>query len=201
MAQHSTLQACRKLAEQGVEDICALNFASGRNPGGGFQKGSSAQEESLCRSSGLYYCLKDQRMYHINNRDRNQYKYADMGYYSPRVPVIKDDEGNSIPRYYVKLITCPAVNAIHARKVIGEEGVNAAMRTRIQLILHAASMHKQTTIVLGAFGCGVFGNRLAAVMAIFRELLPQFGFRTVIFPAITDTDYSMMTSTLGLVES
>ena len=39
--------------------ICVLNFASAMTPGGGVKNGSSAQEESLCRCSTLYFCLDE----------------------------------------------------------------------------------------------------------------------------------------------
>jgi len=48
----TSLQACEQVKNENV--IC-LNFASAKNPGGGFLGGSQAQEESLARSSGLYY--------------------------------------------------------------------------------------------------------------------------------------------------
>lgn len=54
----STLAAIRSLVGEGAEPVAALNFASARNPGGGFLGGSQAQEESLARSSGLYPSLK-----------------------------------------------------------------------------------------------------------------------------------------------
>ena len=33
------------------------NFASASNPGGGVERGANAQEECLCRCSGLFFCL------------------------------------------------------------------------------------------------------------------------------------------------
>ncbi len=54
----TTLNAARRLiCEEGFNNVICLNFASAKNPGGGFLKGSGAQEESLARSSGLYPCI------------------------------------------------------------------------------------------------------------------------------------------------
>lgn len=53
----TSLRAAQRLVEQGLQ-VGVLNFASAKNPGGGFLSGARAQEESLARSSGLYTCLK-----------------------------------------------------------------------------------------------------------------------------------------------
>ena len=50
----STVDAVRKLALEGRENIGVLNFASAKNPGGGFINGAMAQEESLAASGTLY---------------------------------------------------------------------------------------------------------------------------------------------------
>jgi len=53
----TTAEAARRLVErEGVPRVAALNFASARNPGGGFLRGARAQEEDLARCSALYAC-------------------------------------------------------------------------------------------------------------------------------------------------
>ena len=54
-----TMEAAAPYAYEGKK-VCILNFASATNPGGGVTKGSSAQEEAICRCSTLYANLKDQ---------------------------------------------------------------------------------------------------------------------------------------------
>ena len=43
--------------------VCVLNFASATNPGGGVTRGSSAQEEAICRCSSLYFNLTEKRIW------------------------------------------------------------------------------------------------------------------------------------------
>jgi uncharacterized protein (TIGR02452 family) len=48
VGNETTLHAARRLAQaEPGGRVLALNFASARHPGGGFLKGSQAQEESL----------------------------------------------------------------------------------------------------------------------------------------------------------
>ena len=57
VSHQTTLEGVRQQLEKGNTDVLCLNFASAKNPGGGFLGGSQAQEESLARSTGLYPCL------------------------------------------------------------------------------------------------------------------------------------------------
>lgn len=54
-----TLEAAMPYAYAGKK-VCIHNFASAANPGGGVVKGSSAQEEAICRCSTLYPNLKEE---------------------------------------------------------------------------------------------------------------------------------------------
>lgn len=54
-----TLEAAMPYAYAGKK-VCIHNFASAANPGGGVTKGSSAQEEAICRCSTLYPNLKEE---------------------------------------------------------------------------------------------------------------------------------------------
>ena len=63
VSRHSTFEAARKLYKKYPDKrIAVLNFASATNPGGGVTRGSSAQEEALCRCSTLYPTLKQKPM-------------------------------------------------------------------------------------------------------------------------------------------
>lgn len=50
----------------GEGKIAVLNFANPVIPGGGVENGSRVQEESLCRSSNLFFCLRTDIFRQIN---------------------------------------------------------------------------------------------------------------------------------------
>jgi hypothetical protein len=60
--------AHRLVAVEGCQDLVLLNFASARNPCGGFLTGAKSQEEDLARCSGLYLCQLTQPTYYDVNR-------------------------------------------------------------------------------------------------------------------------------------
>lgn len=181
----STLAAARRLVAEG-QSVVALNFGSGKNPGGGFLAGATAQEESLCRASALYACLRDQPMYGYHQL-RNDPFYSDRVIYSPNVPVFRDDDGALLEApYRLSFLTSPAVNArlMLERNAAAGPAIEAAMRIRARRVLEVAAAHEHDTLVLGAWGAGVFGNAPEMIAAAFGDALegPLEGvFRRVVF--------------------
>ena len=185
-----TLSAGRSLVEGGHDPVL-LNFASAKHPGGGFLLGPRAQEECLARTTGLFHAIDGQPMYAFHQQ-RSDALYTDYAIYSPAVPVIRDatDESFLEETYPVAFITCAAPNANALPKRRHREIESAFRRaarkldTRVDLgpVIartkdrepahhRAIAGHGHDAIVLGAWGCGVFGNEPAMVAGLFREAL------------------------------
>lgn len=157
-----TLAAARRLIALGHADPLCLNFASAKNPGGGFLGGAEAQEENLAKSSGLYPCIAQKSAMYEANRAHKSCIYLDDMIYSPKVPVFRDDDYRLLDEPYVaSMVTAPAVNrgAVARNEPERLGGLEAAMLARIEMLLALAVHHGHTALVLGAWGCGVFGNQ------------------------------------------
>ncbi|GAA1006235.1 TIGR02452 family protein [Streptomyces thermogriseus] len=157
----SSLQAARRLHLAGAGHIAVLNFASARNPGGGYLGGARAQEEDLCRTSLLHPCLLEAPDYYAAHRASPDLLYSHRVIWSPAVPVHRDDRGELLPEPYpVSFLTCPAPNAGEVlRRDAGAGGkIARTLRERAGLILAVAARHRVRELVLGAWGCGVFRN-------------------------------------------
>lgn len=189
VTNETTLAAARCIVEKhGSRHTLCLNFASAKNPGGGFLRGSQAQEESLARSSGLYASLSSQPVYYDANRRCGTALYTDHMILSPAVPVFRDDDGDLLATVYcVGMLTAPAVNA---RAVCHNEPNKAAwiaptMAARIEKLLRIAMDNNYRHLVLGAWGCGVFGNKRESVAAFFAETLTDPKLFAGVFHCVT----------------
>jgi uncharacterized protein (TIGR02452 family) len=185
----STLEAVRELTDKGHR-VAALNFASAKNPGGGFLTGAQAQEESLARASGLYAMLLDDPMYD-HHRARKDPMYTTWVIYSPDVPVFRLVDGRLLDEPYLcSFLTSPAVNvgALRHRDDRHDE-IGRVMQERVERVLGVAALHGHETLVLGAWGCGVFRNDPAQIAGLFRDALAgpfRGAFARVVF-AVLDT--------------
>ncbi len=177
----TTISAARRLiVNEGVNDAVCLNFASAKNPGGGFLSGSQAQEESLARSSGLYPCISQMKEMYDYNRKIKTCLYSDYMTYSPKVPVFRDDNNKLLDEaFLVSFITAPAVNAgvVRQREKGNIDKIYSVMINRIKKILIVAALNSNRTIVLGAYGCGVFRNKTEDVAEYFRKVLHEDGYK------------------------
>ena len=190
--------------------VCILNFASATNPGGGVINGSSAQEESLCRCSTLYFVLATDYMYGMfyqPHRKAGNPLYNDDLLYSPEVYAIKSDTSHPerLPEdqwYMVNVITCAAPNlrdkpsnvmnpdgGKYAAK-ISDEDLEALLKKRVRRIIATAASEGNEVLVLGAFGCGAFRNPPKTVAKVFHRALDEYRncFETVEF-AVFHTEY------------
>jgi uncharacterized protein (TIGR02452 family) len=153
VVNETTLVAAERLTETG-ERVLALNFANGIEPGGGFLRGARAQEEVLCRSSALYATLHGDPMYDAH-RQRILPDSTDWAILSPDVPVFRSDDGTPLDAHWpLSIITCAAPYA----PGVGQPRAGDLLQQRIARVLDIARAHGYTALVLGAWGCGAFGN-------------------------------------------
>ncbi|MFF6996836.1 TIGR02452 family protein [Streptomyces sp. NPDC008313] len=172
----SSLEAARRLPGPAA----VLNFASARNPGGGYLNGAQAQEESLCRASALHTCLLRARAFYEHHRAHRDPFYTDRVIHSPAVPVFRDDGGRLLDTPYTAgFLTAAAPNAgVVLRREPGRAGgLPAALSARAERVLETAAAHGYRRLVLGAWGCGVFRNDPAQVAGAFHALLAREGGR------------------------
>ena len=165
-------------ARQLPAPVAVLNFASARNPGGGYLNGAQAQEEALCRASALYTCLLEAPAYYEHHRAVRDPFYSDRVIHSPGVPVFRDDRGHLLDEpVEVGFLTSAAPNAGVIRQQVPErtDEIPAALATRAARVLETTAANGYRNLVLGAWGCGVFQNDPAMVAGSFRDLLGPGG--------------------------
>ena len=185
----TTLNAASRLvSQQGFNKVLCLNFASAKNPGGGFLNGSQAQEESLARATGLYPCISQMTEMYEKNRYYGSCLYLDDMIYSPQIPVIRDDDDKLLDKpFLISILTVPAVNAGAVRKNGKKQEINkieSTMLGRTEKLLSVAATHDYKGLVLGAWGCGVFKNNPEDVAGYFHYHLIENHLFTGLFEKI-----------------
>lgn len=185
--------ARRVVAEEGPGRAVALNFASAKNPGGGFLGGAKAQEEDLARCSALYPCLLTQPAYYAANRAHESLLYTDHLIYSPDIPFFRDERLDLLEApFLVSVVTAPAPNAgeVLRRDPAAGPRIRAALQGRADKVLRVMAQEGRRVAILGAWGCGVFRNEPRDVADAFAHLLlgPYRGaFDRAVFPVYDRT--------------
>jgi len=168
VANETSLSAAKRLLDSGKRSL-VLNFANAVEPGGGFLTGSTAQEEYLCRCSGLYPTIQNNEMYAFHKAmGQDSFLASEWAILSPDVPVFRGDNGYLLLEpWNVSILTCAAPVA----RRVGLKAATEAMETRIDRVLQIARAYGYRSLVLGAWGCGAFHNDPVAIAGFFRDAL------------------------------
>jgi len=178
VTNETTAQAAVRWIAEGKTDIVALNFASARNQGGGFLSGAIAQEEDLCRCSGLYACLKRKPQFYNENILIDDSFYTDGIIYSPKVPFFRNEYNLFLEEpFELSIVSAPAPNLRAIQAAMEPQDLTDVLYEiicrRAKKVLQVAALEGHKNIILGAWGCGAFGNDPKQVATIFVELVKK----------------------------
>lgn len=166
-------------AAKDLHDPCVMNFANAHNPGGGFKLGANTQEEALCRCSTLYASISSSdasEMYRYNNTHIGMVE-SDYMLLSKKVLVFRSADLKLLTNpFTVGVITVPAPNRRCAALFASSKLVEETMIRRIRILLLIAADNGYKSLVLGAWGCGAFGNKPEDVAGFFRQVLVDEGY-------------------------
>ncbi|KAI1800773.1 hypothetical protein F4811DRAFT_564467 [Daldinia bambusicola] len=148
--------------------VGVLNMASPLSAGGGFLNGASSQEESLCMRSTLLPSLRDEF-----------YRLPELGVvFTPDVLVFPEEE-EVLPkrdRWFVDVASAAMIR-IPEIDVDAESGfaryASAADRElavrKVRAVLRVFAAKGVRRVVLGAWGCGAYGNPVGEIAKAWRK--------------------------------
>lgn len=166
---------------------CVLNMASYQRPGGGVYNGAKAQEECLFRCSNLSSVI---------GTDHYPLKESEALYTTGAV-FFKDVNYDYMQDITCDVVTLPALRlsgVLDTRGNIYHQSRGTEYRditkNKIRLMLSLAHNMNCKNIILGAWGCGVYGNDPEIISGYFHEVLVSECysslFNKVIFAIIND---------------
>ena len=159
--------------------ILVLNLASGTQPGGRTRNGANAQEEDLCRRTSLLLSLESEavRKYYDYNNARKTRMGSDAVMLSPNVEVIKDSSSGLLSDpFRISVISCAAPMVRLGLEGMSKQEYEMMVYQRIQGMLLVAASHGYRHLILGAFGCGVYGNDAATISDLFFRAIRNLSY-------------------------
>jgi uncharacterized protein (TIGR02452 family) len=155
-SENTCLAAHRLIVIEGKKNVGLLNFGS-KSPGGDFLEGETSQQSVICRQSGLYPIIKNQKKFYQENKKLVGF-HSDALLFSPDVPFVFDENLQPLPEYFnCSVITALPVNLKYLKKQKEKEfsqKPKTVMFNRIQKIIQCAIVHGIRVLILGNFGCG-----------------------------------------------
>lgn len=180
--------------------ILVLNLANPVNPGGGVRNGARAQEEDLCRKSSLLLSLESSvaKRYYDYNKSLNTYMGSDALMITPYVEIIKDENGELLDdTVVVSVLTCAAPMVSRGKEGMSESEYEEMVYNRIVGMLKCVAYLGYKHLVLGAWGCGAFGNDAHVISDLFYKAFKEIDynrhvekdlFRRIDFAVLDKTD-------------
>lgn len=169
--------------------VCVLDFASYFHPGGGFVNGAMAQEEAICASSGLYPILQRVAPIYETRKalDDKSGLYKNDIFYCENVPFMKSQTVITAP-YLIDVMVVAAPNKSACRD---KARADIAMQERMNKLFPIPNMFGVDILLLGAFGCGVFGNDLELVAKEWKRLTERYNgiYEGVVHPILDKQQY------------
>lgn len=164
----------KRLIDQGMDPL-VLNLASDYTPGGGWRRGAMAQEETLFYRSTYAFSL-EHNVWITNPKKSWDYplgKYHQV--YTPDVFVFKDSNYNTMDWESCYWVDCLAVAGIinphYQTNGLYHDDDYQLMKTKLTGIFEIAKEHGNDSLVLGAIGCGAFGNTPGNVAKLFKKII------------------------------
>jgi len=195
------IQENTNYALKNIENPLALIFGSAKKPGGGVLSGAKAQEEDVSLSTTWYFNVKDcNEYYKIKHEDL---LYSENCLYVKEAFYLMDDHGFEDNLKKISLIGCAAPNLkeMSSKNPLTKEeimNIYNVLKTRIKSILVLAEKEKHPNIILGAWGCGVFGLNPLIVSSIFKEVTDNTIYSGTIIFAIPDAyNYGIFKALFG----
>ena len=179
------LYAAEKLTHEGFRPA-VLNMASFHTPGGGVERGSAAQEESIFRRTNIFRSLYQFHSVGENyNIKQLEERYPlEMHYgaiYTPNVMVFKSSENDGCKLldnpFFVDVITMPAVKKPELENGKLSAWVKDVLKIKIRQMFNIALENGNDSLVLSAFGCGAYGTPPNEMAKLFHEVIDSDKFK------------------------
>jgi len=165
------------------KEVLVLNMANPVHPGGGVRRGVRAQEEDLCRRSSLLLSLESAgaQKYYKFNRSLQTKLGSDAMILSPKVEIIRDENGELLPETsVVAVLTCAAPVYTAELGGLSSGEYREMFYQRILSMLKCAAFWGYKALVLGAWGCGAFGNDAKMVSDLFYKALKEMNYNGMV---------------------
>lgn len=166
-------------AKKDSKPVLVLNLANPVHPGGGVRRGARAQEEDLCRKSSLLLSLESKKAskYYDYNKSLSTSMGSDAMIFTPQVEIIRDENGNLLDdTVVVAVLTCAAPMVNQGKEGLSEAQYQDMVYQRIVGMLKCAAYFGYKYLVLGAWGCGAFGNDAHVISDLFYKALKEFNY-------------------------